>query len=200
MAAIEDFVAALSRTQTPPNLFNPFNQICLVHDRPDAPAIRCRNLIRLLRAHQRLGTKMVWVFEAPSYQGIYEDIGELLGMQAVFEKATEGESKTALTTRLAWKLAQDLNLKPLIWEAIPFHPHYANQPLTNRRPTSKEIGQYKHFLLEPLGLFAPEHVLAVGRVAERALEICGVEATYVRHPAQGGAVEFREQVAGVLAA
>ena len=210
MAAIEDFVAALSETQTPLNLFNPFNQICPVNDRPEAPLIRRRNLGRFLAVHQRLGTNMIWVFEAPSYlgarrsgapfinEGMYEEIGEMLGLRGGFEQATVGESKTAPTTRWAWRLAQELKLKPLIWEALPFHPHHANQPLTNRRPTSQEIGRYKHFLLQLLDLFNPNHVLAVGRVAERALGLCGVKADYVRHPAQGGANVFREQVAGLL--
>lgn len=212
MPAIEDYVAALSQTQTPPNLFNPFKQICATHDRLDAPAIRRRNLSRLLRAHRRLGTQMMWVFEAPSYlgarrsgapfvnEGMFGEVEEILGVADNFERATLGDAKTALTTRLAWKLAGELGLRPLIWEALPFHPHEPGRPLSNRRPTAEEMGRYRHFLLQLVEIFDPEQVLAVGRVAERALKVCGVEADYVRHPAQGGAAQFREQVAGVLAA
>ncbi len=41
-------------------------------------------------------------------------------------------------------------------------------------------------------------VVAVGRVAERALRKLGIEAPAVRHPAQGGAKKFREQVVALL--
>ncbi len=206
MSSIERFVDSLSRTDTAPTLFNPFNQLCPIHDRRDAQLIRQRNLSKLLHAHQQLNTSMLWVFEAPSYLGarrsgapfvnedMFTEVEECLGMEASFEKATTGEAATALTTRLTWNLARDLDLKPLIWEALPFHPHYSGAPLTNRRPTSAEVGLYKHFLLELLNIFSPDQVFAVGRVAERALQSCGVQAAYIRHPAQGGAAQFRQQM------
>jgi hypothetical protein len=46
----------------------------------------------------------------------------------------------------------------------------------------------------------PRVVLAVGRVAEAALEQAGVRRVrYVRHPAHGGGVIFEEEMRRVLA-
>ncbi len=41
-------------------------------------------------------------------------------------------------------------------------------------------------------------ILCIGRVAQRAADGLGIPATYVRHPAQGGAVRFRAGVAAFL--
>lgn len=210
MPAIEALVSRLSQTTTPPSLFNPFKQVCATHDLPNAPAIRCRNLTRLLRVHQQLQTKMLWVFEAPSHLGArrsgapfvneanFREVEEYFGLSEPFEKATHTAAKIAPTTRITWKLARELDLKPLIWEALPFHPHLPDQPLTNRKPSAAEILAYKDFLHDVLAIFQPSRVIAVGRVAEEALKLIGVEAAYVRHPAQGGAALFREQIASLL--
>jgi uracil-DNA glycosylase len=211
MSNIETFVSELEKTNTPLNLFNPYKEVCNIHDLPNAPAMRRRNLKRLLYAHKERGSQILWIFEAPSHLGArrsgapfvnernFEEIEGLLGTSESFEKATHGAAKAALTTVITWKLAQELKLVPLIWETLPFHPHQAGKPLTNRRPSSKEIIAYKHFLLEILEIFSPNRVLAIGRVAESALDLCGVEATYVRHPAQGGAALFRDQVKAISA-
>ena len=47
-------------------------------------------------------------------------------------------------------------------------------------------------------ILKPRAVVAVGRKAEKALGMIDVEATYVRHPSQGGATLFREGVLQIL--
>ncbi|MDO3699746.1 hypothetical protein Q3H92_18795, partial [Curtobacterium flaccumfaciens] len=49
-------------------------------------------------------------------------------------------------------------------------------------------------LLEALGGGERVRVVAVGRKAQGALGLAGIEATAVRHPAQGGAKQFTEQL------
>jgi uracil-DNA glycosylase len=48
-----------------------------------------------------------------------------------------------------------------------------------------------------LALIQPKRLVAVGRVAE---EILGSRATYVRHPANGGATAFAEGMRALLGA
>jgi hypothetical protein len=45
--------------------------------------------------------------------------------------------------------------------------------------------------------FGVETIVAVGRKAQGALAAEGIEAPAVRHPAQGGARQFAEQVAAL---
>ena len=59
--AFVDELAALSFE----NVFNPYADCCPEHDRPDAPAIRRRNLVRVLEAAQALGTDTIWFGRDP---------------------------------------------------------------------------------------------------------------------------------------
>jgi uracil-DNA glycosylase len=84
-------------------------------------------------------------------------------------------------------LASDVAL----WNAFPWHPHVPGRPMTNRRPTAVEIRAGSEALALFLQWLQPERVVAVGRVAERALTALGVAATYVRHPSHGGRPSFQ---------
>jgi uracil-DNA glycosylase len=125
-------------------------------------------------------------------EGMFKEIEQLLGTRDAFQKATKTEAKTAMTSKLAWNVAKELKIKPLIWESIMFHPHKEGNSLTNRKPTETELLKYKHILLNVFDIIDPETVVAVGRTAENSLKIMGISANYVRHPAQGGYKKFRE--------
>lgn len=82
----------------------------------------------------------------------------------------------------------------LAWNVVPLHPHRLHQPCSNRSPSQAELERFIPLLKQALELLAPEQVLAVGRVAQRALAQAGLEAGSLRHPAHGGASEFRAGV------
>ncbi len=82
----------------------------------------------------------------------------------------------------------DLEEAVLLWNVVPTHP---GTPTTNRLPTRAEVDAGAAFV-EPLA--AGRTVIAVGRVAERALG-----APYVRHPSRGGARDFRAGLVELLA-
>ncbi|HXK52836.1 uracil-DNA glycosylase [Candidatus Nomurabacteria bacterium] len=206
MDKVQKFLSKLSTTNTPENLFNPFNEVCEIHDLPNAPQIRLENVKTLLNKHLELGTKTVWLFEAPSYlgarrsgapfvnEGMFEEVQSILGIEKSFQKATKTESATAMTSKMAWKVANEFGLKPLIWESLMFHPHKKGEPMTNRKPSKQEMMEYKHFLTDLLDMIKPERMIAVGRVAEQGLALMDIKAEYVRHPAQGGYREFRKKM------
>jgi hypothetical protein len=83
---------------------------------------------------------------------------------------------------------------PVLWATYPHHPFVAGDPLTNRAPRRPEVAAGIPVALALAALFGIERIVAVGRVAQRALLDNGVEAAAVRHPAQGGARIFAEQV------
>ncbi len=207
---IERFIDTLADAELSGNLFNPYSDICEIHDKPNADEIRRYNAGILLKEYARREVEMMWVFEAPSYQGarrsgapfvnegMYKEIENLLELEVGFRKATNTESKTAMTSRIAWDVARDLGVTPLIWEALPFHPFEDGNNLSNRRPTKSEIVRYKKYLLDIVDIFQPKRVVAVGRTSEEALLLIGVEGVYVRHPAQGGVGEFRCQMSEIL--
>jgi hypothetical protein len=72
----------------------------------------------------------------------------------------------------------------LLWNVVPTHPHEPGRPYTNRRPTRSEVDACSGLLRL---VVRGRHVIAVGRLAA---SVTG--APYVRHPAHGGAVAFRD--------
>ncbi|QZQ56851.1 uracil-DNA glycosylase [Curtobacterium sp. TC1] len=86
---------------------------------------------------------------------------------------------------------------PVAWAIFPHHPFVAPDRRTNRTPRPAEVrsgAPVALALLEALGGVDRVRVVAVGRKAQGALALAGIEAIAVRHPAQGGAKQFTEQL------
>jgi len=88
---------------------------------------------------------------------------------------------------------------PLTWAIFPHHPFAAPDRLTNRTPRPAEVRDGAPVALALLDALRSTgghevRVVAVGRKAQGALALAGIEAVAVRHPAQGGATQFTEQL------
>ena len=90
----------------------------------------------------------------------------------------------------------DAEHRVIVWNTVPTHPHKPGLPLSNRRPSVTEIEAGAVYAERLLEIVRPRVVVAVGRVAE---EILGPRATYVRHPANGGATAFAAGITRLLA-
>ena len=86
---------------------------------------------------------------------------------------------------------------PAFWNIVPVHPHPAGEPWTNRTPRPEEVTQGLEFTRRLIRVLQPGCVVAVGKVAHRALEKAGIEAVPVRHPSHGGGPEFNRGLVAV---
>jgi hypothetical protein len=87
----------------------------------------------------------------------------------------------------------------LLWNTVPAHPHPAGKPLGNRGPTMLERQAGGAVLAALLEAVRPLAIVPVGRIAERSLAELGCASLpSVRHPAQGGATQFRAQAGAAL--
>jgi hypothetical protein len=86
----------------------------------------------------------------------------------------------------------------LLWNAFPWHPYAGKGPLSNRTPERRLLAGNLHVLEELLAAAPGARMIAVGRTAQAALALLGVEAPALRHPAYGGAAIFRRQLADLL--
>lgn len=84
---------------------------------------------------------------------------------------------------------------PVAWAIFPHHPFVGTDRLTNRTPRPAEVRAGAPVTLALLEAIGARRVVAVGRKAQGALASAGIEATAVRHPAQGGATQFTAQLA-----
>ena len=206
---IDALIVALSHTQLAAN--DAFNQYA-PGDRDNA--IRRANLRRYLRTLARRTPTTLLLMEAPGYRGcrltglpvtsrkvMLEGIPALnmLGANAGFLDVNDSGFESIYgeqSATIVWGALADLQALPVIWNAFPFHPHKAGQPLSNRKPRKSEIEVGASFLLTLLELWRFETVIAVGNVAHETLVAQGIDCAKVRHPAHGGKNDF---VAGLQA-
>lgn len=105
------------------------------------------------------------------------------------------------TDTVVWSALLENNISTydaILWNIFPFHPHVANQPLTNRTPTETEIvigGQFTEDLMALIKAYNGDRqiICAVGRKSADILARQGIVAHALRHPANGGAKQYREQ-------
>lgn len=207
-AQIDNFISALAQARLPTNAFNEY-----------APgnadnAIRRANLRLYLRAMQMRKPAALLLMEAPGYRGcrltgvpvtsrrILLEGGEaldLFGREAGFRDVGDfgfervyGEQSATIV----WGALAELRALPLIWNAFPFHPHKAGNPLSNRKPRRAELTLGADFTRQLLDMWTFEQIIAVGNVAHELLCKLEIDCHKLRHPANGGKQEF---VAGLRA-
>ncbi|WP_439691152.1 hypothetical protein ACRQ4B_09285 [Curtobacterium sp. SP.BCo] len=185
-----------------------------------AGRLRRENLARYLD-RVGSGTDMLLVAEAPGWRGMtntgvpFTSMRELGPEYLVPPEPTapwEASSRVVHAALADWR-----GPLPLAWAVFPHHPFAAPDRLTNRTPRPAEVrdgAPVALALLEALGgaagggaddgvgvgsgggsdVGSGVRVVAVGRKAQGALALAGVDAVAVRHPAQGGAAQFTEQL------
>lgn len=188
-----------------------FNQYRDVHpelDRADGAQLRCANLNAYLNAFS--GARHILIGEAAGYAGCrFSGIpftseaqivstprspGWLAGLDVNRSSAAERPWAERSAT-VVWA-SLDGRRDCLLWNAFPWHPFLPDSSLTNR-PPGKELEAGLDLLGCLLELFPQAQPYAVGRVAQRALTLLGVDAPYIRHPSYGGARQFAHAVAAL---
>ena len=129
---------------------------------------------------RRAEAQVLLVGEAPGYRG-----ARVSGLPFTSECQLTGAGPAESTATIVHRVLEELALadEVLLWNVVPTHPGTA---WSNRAPTRDEVESGLEFVRR---LTAGKAVLAVGRVAERALGV-----RYVRHPSHAGAAQFREQL------
>ncbi len=189
------FIASLARQRLSDRACNQYAR--LEGDRP-GNGIRRRNLERYLQEMDAIGPDMLLVGEAPSHRG-----GRLTGIAFVSErvlvdrlgagyrKATAGdEVSTEASATMVWSVIGEMDPRPLLWNAFPFHPFHRGNPRSNRVPDAAELLTGQTFLHALLGLFDFRTVVAIGNQAALSLTRMGIPHEKVRHPSQGGKQKF----------
>ena len=109
---------------------------------------------------------------------------------------------TEPTATIIWKEILESNVSPfevMTWNMFPFHPFdLCKGPLSNRTPTTAELEVgiiYSEMLLK---LCPKATVIAIGGHSGRTLTNFGIKNIHVPHPANGGAVRFRNAIRNLL--
>jgi uracil-DNA glycosylase len=201
VAAIDALLADLSKA----TIGATFNQFRMVgaDDVPEAPSIRLDNLRHYLAA--RGHADVVAVGEAVGYQGMrwsgiaFTSEFDLLRWGDPYRRSSRRprpwrEPSGTIVHGVLDELAAEHRV--ILWNTVPTHPHERGKELSNRHPTQPEIREGILFAERLIAIVRPRQLIAVGRIAERAL--AHYQPRYVRHPAQSGATAFRQGMRDLL--
>lgn len=183
------------------NVFNPYADVCATNDRPDAVAIRRRNLEVYLCATLENGIDTIWFGRDLGYRGgrrtgvaLTDEahlpaLATLLGAETI-GRATKGEAMSERTATVIWGMVFELGRLPFFWNTFPFHPYEPGDPMSNRAHSRRELEQVWDLNIELLNLLQPKTLVAIGNDAHNALTREGLTCEYVRHPSYGGQSDF----------
>jgi uracil-DNA glycosylase len=207
--AIEKLIAKLRRFEPPEGVFNLYKQTDPEHDLRGGAAKRRENLRRYLKAVRSANWLLVGL--APGYRGArftgipFTDEHRLCFPGSCYDRTASRDRayKEATAGTVMGLLGARTDIA--CWNICPWHPHEPGNPLSNADPSPEMIG-YGLEVLEYLlhRLFSGARVVAVGRAAEQALGGLSVQGNpvnligSVRHPARGGAREFKDGLLALL--
>jgi uracil-DNA glycosylase len=173
---MRNFVAELARAR----IGATFNQY------EASPELRAR-LVGYLAERGR--ARFLLVGEAAGYRG-----ARVSGLPFTSERqltgSGPGEASATIVQRVLAELGAELEV--VLWNLVPTHPHLPGRPRSNRRPTREEVEAARPFLDR---VARGRRVVPIGRLAHAELG-----GPYIRHPAHGGAGEFRAALIQLLRA
>ena len=221
----EQFVCDLAEYHSP-GVFNPWGESDPQNDRCNqGPQIRHAQLQQYLS--ERIGhAKLLLVAEAIGYQGGHFSgipmtserllLGGLrqkgiqpehafagITPQRTSKESVRRDGFTEPTATIVWGFFADSGIDPrsfVLWNAFPWHPYKAGEGLlTNRTPTDEELAAGHRMLHRMIELGDFTKIVAVGKKAAAQMKELEIDATEVRHPANGGAGLFRRQMTELIA-
>lgn len=194
------FVDELSQYSTP-SVFNPWGDRCEVHDRKDAAKRRRQNLTQLLEAAMDTRAETIWIARDLGYRGgrrtgipltdevHLDQAGTLMGGISL-DRATQGPVVAERTAAIIWRVLQQINQPVMLWNVFPFHPHAADDAMSNRCHSRAERKATWPLLEALMTMLQPRQIVAIGRDAQLALKELDIPVCPVRHPSYGGQSEF----------
>lgn len=94
-----------------------------------------------------------------------------------------------------WRVLEDYETLPVLWNSFPFHPHDEEKRNSNRTPNNVEIKEGLEFLSDMVDLFKPSLLLGIGSEGHSSIIKLDANASVARvpHPAnreKNGPQEF----------
>jgi hypothetical protein len=203
---LETFIEALASMRLE-DVFNPYADCCDIHDKPNAPALRRKNLSAFLKAASARPIDSIWIARDLGYRG-----GRRTGLPLTDEvhlptfsrtfgglrlhRATIGPPVAERTAAIVWRILERISVPVFLWNVFPFHPYLPGEPFSNRCHSTRERRVGEAFLIDLLDMLKPRRIVAIGVDAHRVVkDLKGPDCYYVRHPSYGGQNAF---IAGIV--
>jgi uracil-DNA glycosylase len=186
-----------------PTLFNPWRDDCADCKPGNGPDVK----LARLAAHLDCDPEFILCGEAPGYCGCRHSgiaftsehlllAGKIPRIAPMSHRLTTKERPyKERSATIVWKALYNLGIheRTVLWNAVQMHPHKLGDEQSNRTPTPAEVAIGKPALRILIDAFPAAKVIAVGKKAQGLLDSMGIVSTAsVRHPANGGAIEFTQ--------
>ncbi|PHR10750.1 MAG: uracil-DNA glycosylase [Sphingopyxis sp.] len=187
------------------HVFNPYKDICALHDKANAVEIRRKNILQMVTAAYETRATTIWVARDLGYRGgrrtglaltdeaHLDHAAEMLATEGI-NRATEGPAVAERTATVIWDTLLRIQRPVMLWNVFPFHPHEAEDPMTNRCHNRHERDAALPFMFELIELLRPDRIVAIGRDAAMALVDIPLPVHQARHPSYGGQTTFVRQM------
>ncbi len=201
------FVSALAAAKLP-SVFNPWRDRCSIHDRSDAAARRRSNFQGMLEASLDAQVETIWIARDLGYRGgrrtgvpltdeVHLTHASALMGGIELERATQGPEVAERTAAIVWQVLGRIGQPVMLWNVFPFHPHDADDPMSNRCHSRAEREETWPLLQALISMVQPKRIVAIGRDAHLALAGLETEVIAIRHPSYGGQREFKDGMYGL---
>lgn len=201
---IEKLISLLRRTEMPANVFNIYKQNDPELDARGGAARRRENLRRYLKVLK--APKYAFIGIAPGYRGArftgvpFSDEHRLCYPGSCYDRTSTRESAYKEASGSVVMEVLGARTDVVCWNLVPWHPHQPDNLLSNSDPDAETIKlglQAMDWFFERL--YPEVQRVCVGKLVQKHMQDhCGQQYTYIRHPARGGANEFREQAGKLL--
>lgn len=183
-----------------PFVFNPYTDYCSDWDTPEAPKIRERNLAALMEALDGR-VRTIWFGRDLGYLGgrrtgialtdeaHLQNLMQLSGARNI-RRATNGPAIAERTAGTIWRILEQLEDMPFLWNIFPFHPYSEGNQSSNRSHRKQERRDCTNLLESILEWAGDCELIAIGNDAAAGLNEVGLRCITVRHPSYGGTADF----------
>jgi hypothetical protein len=191
-----------------PTLFNPWRDRCDEDEPCNGPEAK----LARLAVHLACDPKFILCGEAAGYQGCRHSgiafTSEYLLREGKIPRISAMSHRLTIrrlpyrepSATIVWEALYDLGIeeRTILWNALPVHPHRPEKERSNRTPKSSEMKIGERALRTLVAEFPSAKVVAVGQKAKRSLDSMGIVSAAVRHPANGGAKAFRQELKRIV--
>lgn len=189
--------------------FNPYCDICEIHDHAKSAEIRSDILYRMLERAEMTEVDAIWIGRDLGFRGgrrtglaLTDDVrfsAHLARWQIDAQRPTSGPPVAERTASMVWDYLDQISANVFLWNVFPCHPHASDDAFSNRMHNARERKFGEIILKSIFDLLEPKRIIAIGNDAAKvSIDLFSeTQVHHVRHPSYGGLADFSSAIVDI---